>query len=171
MKIPLKPSLLTIRRQSVKYIILHHTVELYPQPEARIDNQKYQLPFIFNGVLEQKTPDVNYHYIVEKVKEDYIAILTRPFVYLCDWDDIDVNISNRAMHVALLGSYDFKIPERRCYEILAYKILNPMLKMFGIPPSRILFHREVSKNKDLTCPGDFVDKEVVIAMTRRFVIK
>jgi len=171
MKIPLRPSLLTIRRQSVKYIILHHTVELYPQTEVRIDNPKYQLPFIFNGVLEQKTPDINYHYIVEKIKEDYVPILTRPFVYLCDWNDIDVNISNRAMHIALLGSYDFKIPEKRCYEILAYRLLNPMLKMFGIPPSRILFHREVSSNKDLTCPGDFVDKEVVVAMTRRFVIK
>jgi len=171
MKIPLKPALLTIRRQSIKFIILHHTVEMYPQPEARIDNPKYQLPALFKGVMEQKTGDINYHYVVEKIKEDYVPIVTRPFVYLCKWDDIDVNINNRAAHIALLGSYDFKIPEKRCYEILAFRLLNPMLKMFGLSPSRIMFHREVSKDKDLTCPGDFIDKEVIIAMVRRFVIK
>jgi len=46
-----------------------------------------------------------------------------------------------------------------------------MLKLFGIPPSKIKFHRDVSSNKDLSCPGDFVDEAVVIAMIRRFVIK
>ena len=41
MKIPLRPSRLTVRRQTVKWIILHHTAELYPAPEAKIDNAKY----------------------------------------------------------------------------------------------------------------------------------
>ena len=171
MKIPLKPSMMQIRRQSVKWIILHHTAEMYHQPEARIDNAKYQWPSLAKGVLELKQGDINYHYIVEKVGEDYIPIACRPISYLCDWDDIDVNINNRAVHVALLGSYDFKIPEKRCYEILAYKLLNPMLKLFHIPPSKIKFHRDVSSDKDLSCPGDFVDQAVIIAMVRKFVIK
>ena len=171
MKIPLKPSLLKIRRQSVKFIVLHHTSCLYPQPEARIDNPKYQLPALFKGVMEQKTGDINFHYVVEKVKEDYIPFVCRPFVFECKWDDIDPNINKRSIHIAMLGSYSFKVPEKRLYEILAFRLLNPMLKMFGISPSRIKLHSEVSSNKDLDCPGEFFNKEVIIAMTRRFIIK
>jgi len=171
MKIPLRPSLLKVRRESVKWIIIHHTAELYKNPEARIDNPKYQMPALFKGVLEKKEGDVNYHYVIEKIKEEYVPIVCRPFVYLCDFDDIDSNINNRAIHVAMLGSLDFRVPEKREYEILAYKLLNPFMKMFGLSPSKIKFHREVSNIKDLTCPGDFIDKEVVISMVRRFVIK
>ena len=32
-------------------------------------------------------------------------------------------------------------------------------------------HTEVSDDKELTCPGEFVDKAVIISMVRRFVIK
>ncbi len=171
MKLPFKPSLMQVRRQTVKYIILHHTTEIYDNPEARIDNVKFQLPALSKGVLEKKQADINYHYVIEKIKEDFIPIICRPFVYLCDWPDIDLNINKRSIHIALLGSYDFTIPQKRCYEILAYKLLNPMLKMFGLAPNRIKFHREVSNNKELTCPGDFINKEIVISMVRRFVIK
>jgi len=171
MKIPLRPSLLKVRRQTVKWIILHHTAEMYENPEARIDNAKYQLPGVMKGVLEKKQGDVNYHYVIDKIKEDYIPIVTRPFVYLCDWPDIDLNINNRAIHVAMLGSYDFKVPVKRMYEVMAFRLLNPFMKMYGLSPSRIKLHNEVSSNEDLTCPGDFVDKAVIISMVRRFVIK
>ena len=170
MKIQLRPSLLKVRRQSVKWIIIHHTVEMYPQPAARIDNSSFQLPELYKGVLEDKTGDINYHYVVEKIKEDYYPIVTRPFVYLCDWPDISNDINNRAIHVALLGSYDFKVPDKRIYEILAYRLLNPMLKMFHLNPSKIKFHRDVS-NEEITCPGDFMEMSRVEALVRRFVIK
>jgi len=171
MKIPFRPSLLTVRRKSVKWIIIHHSAEMYPNPEARIDNSKYQLPGLFKGVMEQKTGDVNYHYVVEKIKDDYIAIATRPFIYECEWDDIHADINKRSIHVAILGSYDFAVPIKRLYEVLAYRLLNPFMKMYGITPGRIKLHNEVSSDKDLTCPGDFFDKAVLISMVRRFVIK
>ncbi len=101
-RIPLRPSLLNRRRQSVKWIILHHTAEMYEQPESRIDNPKYQMPGLFKGVLEKKQGDVNYHYVIDMIKGDYNVIITRPFVYLCDWEDIDLNINNRSINVALL---------------------------------------------------------------------
>jgi N-acetylmuramoyl-L-alanine amidase len=171
MKIQFRPSLLKVRRQSVKWIVVHHTIEMYPQPEAKIDNATFQLQALYNGVLEDKSGDINYHYVIEKIREDYQAIVTRPFVYLCDWPDIDVNINNRAIHVALLGSYDLKVPETRVLEVLAYKLLNPFLKMYHLAPNRIKFHRDISSNKELTCPGDFMDYGKVIALTRRFVVK
>jgi len=171
MKIPLRPSLLKKRRESVKWIILHHTSELYDNPEARIDNPKHQMPGLLKGVLEKKHPDVNYHYILERIGEDFVPIVARPFVFLCEWDDIPPNINNRAIHIALLGNYDFKIPEKRCYEVLAFRLINPFLKLYGLSPNKIKMHNEVSDIEDLTCPGDFVDPAVVEAMVRRFVIK
>jgi len=171
MRLPFKPSLLKVRRKKIKWIILHHTVELYPSPEAKIDNAKFQLPFLYNNAIEQNTADINYHFVIEKIKNDYHAITTRPFSYLCQWDDISPDINERAAHVALLGSYDFKIPEVRLLEVLSYKILNPLLKMFAIPPSRIKLHRDVSDNKELTCPGDFIDLARIQSLVRRYVIK
>jgi len=50
-KIPLRPSLLKVRRQSVKWIIIHHTAEMYENPESRIDNSKFQMPGLYKGVL------------------------------------------------------------------------------------------------------------------------
>jgi len=170
MKIPLRPSLLKVRRRT-KWIILHHTAEMYEQPASRIDNPKYQMPGIFKGVLEKKQGDVNYHYIVDKVQEDYVPIVCRPFVYMCEWNDIPEDINNAAVHVALMGSYSFKVPEKRCYEILSFRILNPLLKMLKLAPSRIKFHRDVSRSPEIDCPGDFVDPAIVEAMVRRFVIK
>lgn len=170
-KILLMPSKLKIRRQSVKWIIIHHTAEMYDNPLARIDNAKYQMPGIFQGVLEKKQGDVDYHYVIEKIKEDYVAIVTRPFPYLCEWPDIDPNINNRALHIALLGNYDLKIPQKRMYDILSYRILNPMMKMFNLSPKRIKLHKDVSNDKDVYCPGEFVDHDRIITATRRFVIK
>lgn len=171
MKIQLKPSLLKVRRQSVKWIILHHTAELYKNPKAKIDNGQFQTPELFKGVLEDKSGDVNYHYVIEKIKDDYYPIATRPIAYLCEWEDIDININNRAIHVALLGNYDYTVPEKRMYEILAYRILNPLLKIFHLNVKKIKFHNELSTNKELTCPGDFMDMGRVEALVRRYIIQ
>jgi len=170
MKLQLRPSLLKIRRQSVKWIIIHHTAEMYPQPAARIDNSSFQIPELYKGVLEDKSGDINYNYVVEKIKEDFHPIVTRPFVYMCDWDSIPDDINNRAIHVAVLGTYSLKVPEKRLYEVLAFRLLNPMLKMFHISPSKIKLHSEVS-TVETDCPGDFFDKDVLISMVRRFVVK
>ena len=171
MKLPLRPSRLTVRRQTIKWIILHHTSEIYKQPAAKIDNSTFQTVDLIKGVLEDKSADINYHYIIEKIKDDFYPIVARPFPYLCEWDDIDDNINNRALHVAVLGNYDIVVPEKRMYEILAYKVLNPFIKMYHIPVDHIKFHNEVSSNEDITCPGDFMDQGRVISLVRRFVVK
>jgi len=144
---------------------------MYDNPEARIDNPKFQVSALAKGVLEKKQGDINYHYVIDKIQNDYQPIITRPFVYLCEWDDIEANINKRAIHVAILGSYDFKVPESRMYQVLAFRVLNPFMKMFNLSPNRIKLHRDVSSNTELTCPGDFIDRGRIIAQVRRFVVK
>jgi len=170
MKIPFKPSLMEIRRQTIKWLIVHHTTEMYDLPQARIDNAKYQTKALFKGVLEKKQPDINYHVVIEKVDEDYIPIIARPFPYLCDWPDIHADINKRALHIAVLGSYDFKIPNKRLLEVLAYKVLNPFMKVFKLSTNKVKFHRDVSSEK-ISCPGDFFDYGKVISLIKRYVIK
>ncbi len=171
MKIPFKPSMFKVRRGKVRWIILHHTSELYDNPEARIDNNKFQMAGLSKGVLEKKHGDINYHYVMDKVGEDYAPIICRPSVYLCDWEDIHPDINNHAVHVALLGNYDFKIPEKRLLEVLSYRVLNPFLKMHSLAPNKIKLHNEVSSDEELSCPGDFIDRAVIESMVRKFVIK
>jgi len=169
-KIPLRVSRLKIRHTKVKFIIIHHTVCLYPTEEIRIDNQKPQMNGLFKGVMETKTADVNYHYVIDKIGDEYIPIVGRPLAAICDFDDIDPSINKASIHVALMGSYNFKIPEARCYEILSYKILAPLMKLYNLTPNKIKFHSEVSETEEY-CPGDFVDKGKIIAQTRRFIMK
>lgn len=170
MKIPFRPSLLTIRRKPIKWLIVHHTVEFYELPEARVDNSKYQTDAIFKGVLERKEPDVNYNVVIEKVREDYIPIVTRPFSYLCEYPDISNDINKMALHIAILGSYDFKIPNIRLMEVLAYRVLNPFVNIFKISMNRIKLHRDVSK-EEITCPGDFFNSGKMMSLLKRYVIK
>ena len=171
MKLPLKPSLMKVRHQKAKWIILHHTVCKYPAPGAKIDNLKFQTTALTKNVLTQKTPDINFHYVIEKVKDDYHVISARPFVYECDYPDID-SVKNRlAIHVSVMGDYNLKIPETRLYEIAAYRLINPLLKQFNIAPNRVIAHHEVSDDEELTCPGDFFDMDRLVTQIRRFIVK
>jgi len=171
MDVKIKPSLLTIRRNKLRYIILHHTSEIYKDSKSKINNNKYQMKGIYDGTLELKHGDVNYNFVIDKIDGEFSVFTCRPFTFLCDFDDIPDQYNRSAVHIGLMGNYDFKISEKRCYEILAYRILNPISKMFKIPETNIFFHRELSDNKDLTCPGLFVDKTVIISMMRKYLIK
>jgi len=144
---------------------------MYPQETLKIDNAKYQTPFLSKAVMEGKQSDINYNFIVEQIEQDVQVMLARPFVYKCEFKDIPNDINNHAVHVAMLGSYDYKIPSKRFYETLAYRCLNPLVRLFHINVDRIKFHSEVSTNKELTCPGIFVDETVITAQVRRYIIK
>jgi len=171
-KFQYRPSLLTPRKGKVMWLILHHTRCMYPQEAIAIDNQKYQMPTLSNAVMEDKSGDINYNFIVEQVKNDVQVFNAKPFVYSCHYPDIPTEIENHAIHIALMGSYDFKVPTKRLYETLAYRCLNPLVRVFHIPVNHIKLHSEVSTNKDeQTCPGVFVDKAVIISMVNRYVIK
>ena len=170
MRMPFKAALLNVRRGPVKWIIIHHTAELYEAPESRVDNAKFQMKGLINGVLEKSAPDISYHYVIDKIKDDYIPIVCRPVSSLCEWDDIPDDINKRAIHIAMLGSYDFKVPERRLYEIMSYRLISPMIKIYGLTPKRVKFHRDVSTDKDISCPGDFADQGKLEATIRRFMI-
>jgi hypothetical protein len=170
-RIPLRVPRLEMRRRKPQYIIIHHTVEMYPQTGIHLDNTKLQMQDVWDGVLEKGAADMDYHFIIERMGADYVPTVCRPLVTFCDFEDIPENINNAAIHIALMGSYNEKIPEPRLYEIMAYRLINPLLKMYALPPNRVKLHSEVSTHKDLSCPGTFFDKAILLAQIRRFVLR
>ena len=170
MKIPLRPSVMHIRRTGVRFIVLHHTVALYDEPSTFIDNAKFQTPAIFSNVLEKKQGDINYNFLVEQIKEDYYCFITRPFPYLCEYDDIIPSINNSSIHIGVMGNFDLVTPTPRLYDILSYRVLNPLLRLFHLSVNKIKFHSEISTEKT-TCPGVFFDKGKLITMVKKFVLK
>lgn len=166
---PLRLSLLKLRRTKVKNIIIHHTSELYRRPDLKIDTSQFQTNKLISNMLETHKVDLNYHFILEKVKDDYFVIFGRPFVLLCDFD-IDPYINASSIHIGLLGDYNIRIPEMRMYLILAYRLISPLMKHFGLSFNRIKTHQEVS-SLDVSCPGEFFDKDVLLSATRRFLMR
>lgn len=171
MKYPFRVSRLDIRQPIPKYIVLHHTWCQYKIPEIKMDTTKSQMKFLSNQVMEKKIADINYHYIVERINEDFNAIACRPLAAICDYPDIEDNINKKAIHVALLGNYDITIPDKRSYEVLAYRIINPLMKIFSLNPSRIYLHNELSDDENETCPGDFFSKTITLSFVKRYLMK
>lgn len=171
MKYPFRVSRLDIRHTRPQYIVLHHTWCQYQIPKIKMDTSDPQMRTVYTQTMEQKIVDVNYHYVIEQIRDDYNAILCRPFVATCDYPDIEENINRKAIHVALLGNYDITIPDKRAYEVLAYRVINPFLKLFSISPARVYLHSELSNNEDEACPGEFFSKSVVLSFIKRFVMK
>lgn len=171
MKIPFRYSLLKIRRTKIRYVVLHQTTCQYPAPESKIDTSKFQIPGLIGNMFEKKQPDINYHFVIDKIKDDYQVIMCRPFVTLCEFPDIDPDINNAAIHIAVMGNYDYKIPDLRLYEVITYRLLNPLMKFLPITYHRIYFHHEISKDELETCPGAFMDKQKLVSMLKRFVVK
>lgn len=170
-KLRLHMSELPVRRVPPKFIVIHHTACMYALPQIRIDSPRLQISGIYKGALEQKGFDVNYHYVIDRIENEFIPIVSRPLATLCDFIDIKDEINLRAIHIAVMGSYDLKIPEKRLYEILAYRVINPLVRLFKIPMNKVVFHKEVSENKQQTCPGEFLEKNIMIAKMRSYIIK
>lgn len=168
---PIRRPQLKVRHFPPKWIVIHSTFEFYKSPESRIDNLKYQLYGIEKDVMERSDPDFNYHFIVEKIKDDYQVFVCRPFVTMCEFDDIDININKKSIHVALMGDYNLKIPEKRMYDVLAYRLIAPLLSLFSLNTSKIKTHDEISLNEKSRCPGEFFDKDILILFARKYTMR
>lgn len=171
MKYPLKPNRLDIRRKPIRYIIVHHTWCQYPIPQLELDSQEYQVGKLFSQVMEQKTVDLNYHAVITRVRQEYVCILGRPFVATCDFPDIDPQYNLRAIHIALLGNFNEDIPDKRAYEIMAFRAINPFIRLLGLNESRIYTHKYLSENEEESCPGEFFADNVLVAFMRKFRMK
>jgi len=150
-KLPLKKNDYKLADASPRHIVIHHSVEICPG--VPIDNATFQ-----TGKFQQKSyiftkPKLKgYHIVFEKITDEYYPILSQPLFTKCLWPDVD-DVYENSIHIGILGDYDFEIPSDRLYDVLSFRVLVPICRGFRIPIENIVLHRDISKKKDLTCPG------------------
>ena len=169
MKIPLKIKLFDRLRKIPRFIIIHDVSCQAPEdPALRIDNKKPQMNLLRTRLyLNKMEPDVNYHFVLEEIGEEFEVNLGRPMGVACNYPDIPSQYVF-AFHVCVMGNYDYAIPSIRLYEKLCYSVLAPLIYQFKIPMKRIFLHNELVKGS--TCPGSFFDINMVRSKLPQFLI-
>lgn len=164
MRIQLRP--LTFKRadRRFRYIIIHDTTCSFRNYDfVTLDTKKFQtgLARTYQWLVDGHI-DMNFHVMVEKIGDDYEAILCRPFDRLCDYPDV-TSQHRDSLHICLMGNYNYEKAEQRLYDVLIYRVLAPYCRWFRIPPSNILLHSEVSTTEKIQCPGIMFDKARLMA--------
>ncbi len=171
MKIPFRIRLFRPFRRRPKYIIIHDVNCMYDSyGEVKNDTVRFQTNKFRNYQYRiHMQADINYHFIIEKINDDFEVVLGRPFAVDCIYEDIP-DIYRNSLHVAIMGSCDFNIPTDRLYKKIVYNVLAPSKLLFNIPVSRILTHNEISTNKEIDCPGSYFDKALLISHYKSMII-
>lgn len=130
----------TDRRSSSKFIIFTSITNLvhndiYFEPNMKHKNTYYSFGkiknYFHNRVGNLQLP---FHYYVDKIGNDWDVFNGAPVTYRSHWVQNLINnyyISpayRNAIVVAVQDNYAIDIPENRCFEIMASKIIEPFLK-------------------------------------------
>lgn len=151
-----------------RFIIIHSTKcqSLSVQPLKTI-NKQFNLGKLKRETLQyQNMENIPYHYLFDKIDEDYEGIIGAPLNVRLDFPDQD-ELFNRAIHIGILFDFDVTTMDDRGYDALAFKIVNPLAYWFSIPKGNIYMHTDTMINKNYNCPGTFFD----IAKFRGYIQK
>ena len=157
--IPLRVTDLKLSTSWPRNIIIHHTAEgsMTKYAEFKFDTPNPQVVAYQQDLYkEKKIFESGYHFIVERIKQDYEVIVNQPLLTLCRWEDIDEKY-HKDVHIAVIGDYNNDIPRNRLYKVMAFRVLFPLVRMFYMDIDNIYFHKTISNDKDCTCPGEFME--------------
>lgn len=104
---------------------------------------------------------IGYHYGVELVGDHYEVLMGRSELdpaSACPEEEMNA----RALHVCCIGNFDEAAPPSAMLEVVVGLVILPAMVEYGLPPERIIGHRDVDLTK--TCPGNCFDLEVVRQM-------
>jgi len=166
MKIPYRPTNFEKMRSRPKYIILHDINCAFENMRINlIDDNKSQVNKIrSDNYIINNQSDLNYHFAIEQIN-DYETIIGRPITMHCEYDDIPIQYKN-SIHIGMMGSFEYDIPDQRYYRHLAYRSIVPMMSIYGIPIGNIILHKDITSNKLKNCPGVFFDKNKLLQSVR-----
>ena len=154
MTLPIKNSLYTYTQKFHKYIIIHHTDELNLNTgNVIIDKPSFQLNSLAKSFYQLEKMYLPYHFVIEKVGDEYINMVTAPLLTKHEFLDMDDKYQN-GIHIALLGNYNMDTVDQKLYDVLNLRIIIPMMKTYNILEDNILKHSDVSFFPDMKCPGD-----------------
>jgi len=170
MRLPFRPKLLPVARRRFRYIIIHDVVCQFDGiHELLTDSSKYQIDkmkssnFILNAEYE-----LPYHFVIDKIGDDYATLVARPLFARCEYDDIKPPYDH-TIHIGTVGDFHNENPGERYYQQLAYRVVIPMMRTFFIPPSNIVLHHEISEAEEL-CPGPYFRRDLLMSYVKSWKV-
>ena len=131
-------------------IILHHTAcKVENAGEFSLDKPTFQSGRMQDVLFRREKQDSGFHYIIERVNEDFQIIVSQPLMTLCKYEDLDSD-HWRDVHIALMGNYNKDLPANRLYRVLAYRLIVPLMRTFVMDDNDIVLHSAISKDINLT---------------------
>lgn len=107
--------------------------------------------------VEAPWADVGYHFLIEDVAGRPKGIVGRPMNMAgahC------VGLNNDSIGICVIGNYDLAAPSPALLDYLISHLVKPLMEVFDIPASRIVFHRERAPK---TCPGTKFEKGMLLS--------
>ena len=173
MKVPFKPVHLPIGPRRYHYIVIHDTNCMCEKfNDFRIDNTAFQTNKLRYRIYQMKKFfELPYHFVCERILDDYQTIAGRPLKYSCEdcYPGMDKNFSRFGIHICIMGNYNYTAGDARMYQQICYRALTPVMKQYRIPKSRIFLHGEIDP-KHLDCPGFNFSKQYLKAYIQPFLI-
>lgn len=154
--IPLRATNYKLSNKWPSNIILHSSAceHIKNISEVKYDKNSFQSDkFQLYHYAKHKT-ETNVHFIIEKSGNDFFVVVSQPLMTLCKYEDLDPKYY-KDVHILFLGDYNLDMPMNREYDVLAYRILNPIMRTFLIDEDNILLHNVISNDKNCSCPGEF----------------
>jgi hypothetical protein len=149
------------------HIVIHHSATADSGTVSWDDIERYH-------VVEKAWDDIGYHYGCELVASGgYVALVGRDErrdAAACR----EAGMNRLGIHVCCVGDYDKIPPEDAMLRVLVRRLLRPLMARHGIPPDRIIGHRDAGlmagfdwhKGQYKSCPGKLFDLERVRRMVR-----
>lgn len=173
MKVPYKPIYLPRGPKKYKYIIIHD-MNCHENLAAKykVDGEQFQTNSARSTLYrDDKYYELPFHYVCEKIKDDFQTVVARPLQYSCESEYPDLNklYSRFGIHIGIMGNFNIIGTEPRMLQQICYRAITPLMKIYGIMKSNIYLHGELSTD-NLDCPGYNFTKQKLFAYIGPFLI-
>ena len=151
------------RQGLVRWIVIHSTNCRYPFPKLKFIDDKFQTNQILFGASLDGEDDSIFHVVIDKVKDDYYPIFLKPLHYTYTGFNIKNTQINNGLHICIIGDLNQVKPDTRLYDVLAYRVLSPLMYIFRIPRRNVLLHRH-------DCPGKLFDLQYLMSLLKKYQV-
>ena len=103
--------------------------------------------------------DIGYHAGIEYIDGDYEVLFGRPMH--ARGAHAGPKWNGKSLGFAFVGNYSIEAPPPEMLEVAVYRCLRAWVKVFSIPKSNIIGHRDT---KNTECPGKLFDLQRLKAL-------
>lgn len=155
MVLPIKNTLYKYTQKWPKYIIIHHTDELEINDGSILfDKPTYQFNRLARSYYEMDKMYLPYNFVIEKIGDEFQPIVSAPLLTKHEYLDME-DVHQDSIHIGILGNYNADTVELKLYDVLALRVIIPLMRTFRIPEENVVLHSDISLDPESSCPGSF----------------